>query len=68
MRPEQFDLYLVFTTDEDAALYRAFLAQQPRAQPNSTLEFGAYAGEALPAAPPRWEALYAPLVLRWPCH
>ena len=67
--PGQFDLFLVFSTPEDAALYAAFLAQQPRAAPNSSLEFSAFAGSAPPLLqPPRWEALYTPLVLRWPCH
>ena len=65
LQPAQFDLFLVFTTPDDAALYRDFLAAAPRQQPNSSLEF---LGEQRRAQPPAWERLYAPLVLQWPCH
>ena len=63
--PGQFDVYLIFTSPEDAALYLLFLSQQPRTPPNATLDTGA---PRLPAPGLLWEALYTPLVLRWPCH
>ena len=68
LHPEQFDLFLIFTTAEDAALYRRFLAQAPRVAPNSTLEFLSSPLPPAAARAPHWEALYAPLVLQWPCH
>lgn len=70
LHPDQFSVYLIFTTPDDAALYRHFLAQTPRQQPNSTTT-SAY---TLPSQSPRlgtpfqWESLYTPLILQWPCH